>query len=94
MKKIVSIHPLPDYHLKLCFDDGVAGTVNLSRLVGKGVFVAWNDPKQFARVRLGDFGEPVWDGDIDLCPDALYLEVTGQTVEELFPQWKQEAVHA
>jgi hypothetical protein len=94
MKKIVSVEPLPNYRLKLRFDDGVEGTVNLSHLAGKGVFSAWNDPEQFARVRIGEFGEPAWDGDIDVCPDALYMEVTGKTVEQLFPNWKQEAVHA
>jgi len=94
MKKIVSVEPLPDYRLKLRFDDGVEGTVNLSHLVGKGVFAAWNDANDFAPVRIGEFGEPLWDGDIDLCPDALYMEVTGKTVDQLFPDWKQEAVHA
>jgi Protein of unknown function (DUF2442) len=94
MKKIISVEPLSDYRLKLRFEDGVEGTVNLSHLAGNGVFAAWNDPKHFARVRIGEFGEPAWDGDIDLCPDALYMEVTGKTVEQLFPDWKQEAVHA
>lgn len=94
MKRIVFIEPQPDYRLKLRFDDGVTGVVNLSHLVGQGVFAAWNDPKQFARVRIGEFGGPVWDGEIDLCPDALYLEITGQKVEQLFPNWNREAVHA
>jgi len=94
MKRIVFVEPLPAYRLRLRFDDGIEGTVNLSHLVGKGVFAAWHDKERFARVRIGEFGELVWDGDIDLCPDALYLEVTGLTVEQLFPNWKREAVHA
>ena len=94
MKQITAILPLPGYKLKLCFNDGVEGVVDLSAEVGKGVFAAWEDVALFNRVRLGDFGEPVWDGDIDLCPDALYLQITGKTVGELFPLWKQEAAHA
>ncbi len=94
MKHLTSIEALPDYRLKLRFDDGVEGVVYLSAEVGKGVFAAWKDVEHFKRVRIGEFDGPVWDGEIDLCADALYLEVTGMTVEELFPNWKQEAVDA
>lgn len=94
MKQLTSVQPLPDYKLKLRFDDGVEGVVDLSAEVSKEVFAAWRDVAHFNRVRIGEFGGPVWDGDIDLCPDALYLEVTGMTVEQLFPNWKPEGVHA
>jgi hypothetical protein len=30
-------------------------------------------------------GELGWGDQIDLCPDALYLKVTGKTPEDLFP---------
>ena len=52
--------------------------VDLSRLVGKGVFQLWNDPEAFGRVSLGTGGELVWSDEVDLCADALYLEVTGR----------------
>ena len=94
MKELVSVEALPDYRLKLRFNDGVEGVVDLSAEVGRGVFAAWKDMDHFKRVRIGEFGQPVWDGDIDLCPDALYMEVTGMTVEQLFPNWKREDVHA
>lgn len=94
MKRVIRVEPLPDYRLKLRFDDGVEGVVDLSPLVGQGVFAAWRDVEHFRRVRIGEFGELVWEGEIDLCPDALYLEVTGLTVEQLFPNWKAEKVHA
>lgn len=95
MKRITSIEPLPDYRLKLRFDDGVEGVVNLSAEVGKGVFAAWQDPKHFASVKIVHNGRALeWPGEIDLCADALYLEITGMKVEDLFPKWKQEASHA
>src|SRR5665647_3872415 len=43
MKHLTSIEALPDYRLKLRFDDGVEGVVDLSPEVGKGVFAAWKD---------------------------------------------------
>ena len=94
MKKIISVEVLSDYRLKLRYDDGVEGVVDLSAKVGKCVFKAWEDPEFFKQVRLGDFGQPEWPGEIDLCPDALYLEITGMTVEQLFPSWKPEEVDA
>ena len=95
MKRITSVDPLPEYRLKLRFDDGVEGSVDLSTEAGKGVFAAWSDPKQFAKVRLEHGGRALaWPGEIDLCADALYLEVTGMKVEELFPDWKVEPTHA
>lgn len=94
MKRITFAQALPGCRLQLRFDDGVEGVVDLSAHVGKGVFAAWRDVEFFKRVRLGEFGELVWDGDIDLCPDALYLEVTGLTVEQLFPDWQRENIHA
>ncbi len=94
MKKIVSVEALPNYQVKLRFDDGVEGIADLSHLVGKGVFAAWNDKSFFAQAQVGADGELMWPGEIDLCPDALYLRVTGKRVEELFPGLKTGAVNA
>ena len=94
MKRLVVIQPLGNYRLRVRFDDGVEGDVDLSRLVGQGVFAAWRDPAQFARVRVNADGAAEWPGEIDLCPDQLYLEVTGQPVELLFPAWQTEPAHA
>jgi hypothetical protein len=94
MKKIVSVRPLADYRLHLGYDDGVEGDVDLSAQVGKGVFKAWEDKEFFKQVHIGDFGQVEWPNEIDLCPDALYLKITGKMVEELFPNWKPEEVNA
>ncbi len=85
MRKVSKVKILQGYRLGLEFDDGVSGTVDLSGLVGKGVFALWCDPHSFEQVRIGSSGELVWGDQIDLCPDALYLKVTGKTPEDLFP---------
>ncbi len=95
MKHITTVQPLPDHCLKLRFDDGVEGVVSLSAEVGKGMFAAWKDPKHFASVKIVHKGRSLeWPGEIDLCADALYLEITGKKVEELFPALQPEATHA
>jgi hypothetical protein len=94
MFKPVKVTPLPGYKLRLRYADGVEGEVDLSHLVGKGVFSAWNEPGVFERVRLGPSGEIQWSDEVDLCPDALYLEITGKSPEEVFPNLLKAQVNA
>ena len=83
--RLVGLKSLPNYQLWLRYDDGTEGSVDLSHLVGRGVFAIWTDPDAFERVRLSAYGAPVWGDTVDLCPDALYLELTGRKAEDLFP---------
>jgi len=94
MRKISKVKALQGYRLGLEFDDGVSGTVDLSYLVGKGVFALWGDRPAFERVRIGSSGELVWGDQIDLCPDALYLKATGKKPEDVFPALRHEPTRA
>ncbi len=91
MLKVVSVTPRDEYKLYVEYDDGVAGEVDLSHLVGKGVFAAWNDRTVFQAVTVGQHGEIKWGDDIDFCPDAIYLQITGKSPEDLFPNLKVPA---
>ncbi|MGB7950923.1 MAG: DUF2442 domain-containing protein [Candidatus Binatia bacterium] len=94
MKKISKVKVLPGFRLDLEFEDGVSGTVDLSENVGKGVFALWRDPLFFEQVAIGSAGELVWGEKIDLCPDALYLKITGKQPEDLFPALRNLSTHA
>lgn len=94
MKKIAKVKVLSGYRLELEFDDGVSGIVDLSENVGKGVFALWCDPLAFEQVRIGSSGELVWGDRIDLCPDALYLKVTGKKPEDIFAALREIPTHA
>jgi hypothetical protein len=94
MKRIVAFEVLDNYRIRLRFDDGVEGTADLSRLVGQGVFAAWHDYALFRQAFLASQGALTWPGELDLCPGALYLEVTGKRPEDLFPNLKTLANHA
>ncbi len=72
------------YRIWLRYQDGTEGEVDLSHLAGKGVFALWEQEGMFARVKLGPHGRIEWPGDIDLCPDALYLRLTGKRPEDIF----------
>ena len=94
MHKITKINTLQNYLLELTFDDGICGTVDLSNLVGRGIFTLWHDYHFFEQVQIGSSGELIWDDQIDLCPDSLYLKVTGKKPEDVFPTLRHEPAHA
>ena len=76
--RITHVVVLGNYRLELTFSDGQHGVVDLSGLVGKGVFALWKDYEAFRQVAIGPNGDLVWSDQVDLCPDALYLQMTGQ----------------
>jgi hypothetical protein len=92
--RITVAKPLPEYHLELTFESGEQGVVDLSAMVGRGVFAAWNDPAVFDRVSVTEFGAVEWPGGLDLCPDSLYLQMTGKRAEEVFPALQNRLSHA
>ena len=94
MRRVKEVKVIAGYRLSLSFDDGTTGMVDLSDMVGKGVFALWRDRGAFERVRIGTSGELVWDDQIDLCPDALYLKATGKKPEDIFPGLRREPSHA
>ncbi len=94
MFQVVNVVPLTDFKLHLRYSDGVEGIVDLSHLAGRGVFRAWNRPGVFENVAIGSAGEIRWGDDLDICPDALYMELTGKTPEDVFPNLKKNAVNA
>ena len=94
MCKVTRVEVREGYRLDLTFDDGAKGAVDLSHLAGKGVFALWLDRSAFESVRIGPSGELAWGDQVDLCPDALYLEATGKKVEDVFPGARHETAHA
>lgn len=88
------VRPLPNYCIYLEFSDGTKGEVDLSDLAGGEVFQAWDNPGFFEEVHIGSNREIKWNDEIELCPDSLYLKLTGKTPEELFPKLRREQPHA
>jgi hypothetical protein len=91
MPTLVSVEPLANYRLKLAYDDGASGHVDLSQFAGRGVFGAWRDVAFFNQVRIGELGELSWGNEIELCPDALYIKLTEKSVEEIFPALRADS---
>jgi hypothetical protein len=94
MIRPTSVKALPNYRIHIRFSDGSEGAVDLSDLVGRGVFEAWKNPVFFQGVHLGAGRQIQWSREIELDPDAVYMRLTGKTPEELFPRLKPEDSHA
>jgi hypothetical protein len=94
MHKIINVKVLHNYKVELEYDDGRRGMADLSYLAGKGVFSLWKDYDAFRKVKIGSSGELVWGDQVDLCPDSLYLKITNQKPEDIFPGLKQKEVYA
>jgi Protein of unknown function (DUF2442) len=87
MKKlplIVEAQPVIHGVLKIKFDDGYEGVVDLRPFIAKGKVFAWlSAPQHFAAVRVDEFGHSVsWLDDegytIDLSADSLRRDAERQ----------------
>ena len=94
MFRPVEVKALPNYRIRVKFSDGVEGEADLSHLVGKGIFSRWENNEEFEKVHLTSSGDIVWDDQIDVCADAIYLEITGQTPEQVFPNLRTSTIDA
>lgn len=84
MFKPVDVKALPGFKIWVRFADGTEGKTDLSHLAGRGVFALWNDDEVFRNVHVGPQGQIAWSEDVEICPDSIYLRLTGKTPEEVF----------
>ena len=93
MLKPVAVEPREGFRIWIRYEDGAEGEIDLSHLVGKGVFKAWGDRDFFESVYIADRAV-MWGDKIDLCPDALYMRLTGVSLEEYREISKLQATNA
>ncbi len=92
--RISEARALDGCRLFVRFHDGTAGELDLGDLAGRGVFKQWLIPEHFRSVSISDRGSLEWPGGLDLCPDALYLRLTGKSFEAVFAGERSEPRHA
>ncbi|WP_419936430.1 DUF2442 domain-containing protein [Candidatus Palauibacter sp.] len=94
MTSVLEVRACEGYRIWIRFADGSAGEIDLSDLAGKGIFRAWDEEDVFGRVHLAPHGAVAWSSEIELCPDALYLELTGKSPRQVFPGLTHPVSHA
>ncbi len=85
MIRPIAVEPRDGYCIWVRYSDGIEGQIDLSDMAGRGVFAAWNDRAFFEAVRVAEGGAIAWGDDLDICSDALYMELTGKSVDEVMP---------
>jgi hypothetical protein len=77
---VIDVRPLGAYRLRLTFEDGVEGDVDITKLVTfTGVFAPLAEQHYFRQVAVNpDSGTVCWPNGADIDPDVLYSQVTGQ----------------
>ena len=88
MLRVIEVKAEENYKLYLKYNDGVAGYVDLTNMVGLGVFEKFRDETYFKNVKIGSFGEPCWNDELDIGPTRAYLDITGKTYEQYLREKK------
>ncbi len=83
MVRPIEVEERPGYRILLRYSDGVAGEIDLSDVAGKGIFKAWDEPGRFQKVYIAPHRAIAWNDEVELCHNALYMELTGKSWEEL-----------
>ena len=89
--ELTSVEARQGYRIWVKYADGTEGEIDLSDIAGKEEYAAWNDPAFFSGVHIDPVTEMItWGNNVEICPDAVYLALTGLPVEELFPDIREE----
>lgn len=92
--KIISVNPLEKYRVRIKFEDGTEGVLDLSDCAGKGVFRSWDNENTFGKVFIsGETGAITWPGEIDIDTLNCYLQIKGITYEQ-YKSLQENQTHA
>lgn len=81
--KVVNVLPLPNYKLKVSFEDGVSGIINLETFLQKGIFAVLQDETLFNQVKFNQ-SAIFWNEELEIDLLNIYLELSGKSFDELF----------
>lgn len=83
--KAVEVFALPEYKLQVRFEDEVAGIIDLKPLVQKGIFTVLQNERLFAEVKFNQLAI-FWSEELEIDLLNVYLELSGKSLDELFPK--------
>ena len=87
LTKPIAVEAREGFKIWIKYESGEAGELDLSHIAGIGVFSAWNERAMFEDVWITEYDSIRWGGmesdEIELCADALYLQLTGKSIEEI-----------
>ncbi|MDE2823250.1 MAG: DUF2442 domain-containing protein [Chloroflexota bacterium] len=79
--RVTAVEPRDGYSIWVRYADGVEGSVDLSHMADWKACAKWADRSFFESVAITEEGAVAWvDGDyiVDLCPETMYMRLTGE----------------
>ncbi len=86
---VISAEHRGDYRIEVVFDNGKRGIVDFSAYAEerRGVFARFRDMAFFRDFHINEeLGVLAWGDDIDIAPETLYAQATGEPL----PGWMAE----
>ena len=85
---IVSARYINEYKIELIFENGRSGIVDFAKFIRMGgVFSRLADLNFFKRFHVNEeLGVIAWEDEIDVAPETLYSEATGEPL----PHWMRQ----
>jgi hypothetical protein len=75
---VTDVQWLGGHHLRMEFEDGTSGEIDLADEDWSGIFAPLADPEYFRQVRLdSELGTIVWPNGADIAPETLHRLVSG-----------------
>ncbi len=90
----ITVEARDGFSIWLKYADGAAGVVDLSDLAARRPFRAWRNREFFEAVHVSDHRTIAWSDEIELCADALYSDLTGQSWDKMYPSAPGHRAHA
>ncbi|MFZ1925749.1 MAG: DUF2442 domain-containing protein [Solirubrobacteraceae bacterium] len=73
LQDVRSVEVIGEHRLRLAFDDGTVGEVDITNREWRGVFEPLRDPRYFASVKVDrEAGTISWPNGVDMAPEPLY----------------------
>ena len=69
---VETAEPMPNYKLKVHFDNGEVKQFDVEPFLDKGIFVELKDEEYFSQVSVA-FGAVQWPNEQDFSNDTLYI---------------------
>jgi len=80
--RVKTVRPLANYQLLLRFTNNEEKVFDMAPYLNDGVFTALKNEALFTKAHI-NWGTVVWNDDVDMSPDTLYLESV--STNNLFP---------
>jgi hypothetical protein len=85
---IISARYVDEYRIELIFENGRSGVVDFTKFISRGgAFSCLSDLDFFKRFQVNEeLGVITWEEEIDVAPEILYSEATGEPL----PNWMSQ----